>query len=210
MTLRVRPADRQATPADLALARARESLVRSELPRVRTAAVAWRNGLAGLLVGLLGFGLVKGRSDVSQLASGWALAVGALLALALVCGGSGALRLMRAGHGLPTVTPVSQLRSQLAADHEEALRAAADLRWGIRATLCCAGLLVIAVGTTWYGPAAADPALQITTPAGPECATRLTLGPSGGVLTTKEGPVPLPSSEPVTVRPGGTACEQAG
>lgn len=98
-------------------------------------------------VGLLGFGLVKGRSDVSQPASAWALAVGALLAVALVCGGSGALRLTRAGHGLPTVTPVSPLRSQLAADHEEALRAAADLRWGIRATLCCAGLLVIAVST---------------------------------------------------------------
>ncbi|WP_329130495.1 hypothetical protein [Streptomyces sp. NBC_00670] len=210
MTLRVRPADRQATPADLALARARESLVRSELPRVRTAAVAWRNGLAGLLVGLLGFSLVKGRSDVSQLASGWALTVGALLALALVCGGFGALRLMRAGHGLPTVTPVSRLRPQLLADHEEALRAARDLRWGIRATLCCAGLLVIAVGATWYGPAAADPALRITTPAGTECATRLTLGPSGGALTTKEGSVPLPSGESVTVRPGGTACEQAG
>lgn len=209
MTLRIRPPDRQATPADLRLARLRESLVRDELPRVRAAALAWRNGLAGLLTGLLGFSLLKGRSDVSQLASPWAIAVGGLLALALACGALGAHRLMRAGHGLPTVTPTSHLRPRLTADHEEALRAASDLRWGIRTTLCCAGLLVLAVGTTWYGPAA-DPALQVTTPAGTQCGTRMTLGPSGGVLTTKDGPLPLPPGSPVTIRPGGAACDQAG
>ncbi|WP_327398223.1 hypothetical protein [Streptomyces phaeochromogenes] len=39
-----------------------------ELGRVREVAVAWRIGLGAILAGLVGFGLIKGRSDVGQAA----------------------------------------------------------------------------------------------------------------------------------------------
>lgn len=66
---------RPATAADLRAAQERDELLRTELPRVRQAATAWRNGLGALLAGLVGFGLIKGRSDVRELATGWAAAV---------------------------------------------------------------------------------------------------------------------------------------
>jgi hypothetical protein len=93
----LKDADRAAIPASQAVQR----LQRDALPRVRAAAVAWRNGLAGLLAGLLGFSLVKGRSDVSQLAWPWNVAVGVLLLAALMIGGYGATRLLWAAHGRP-------------------------------------------------------------------------------------------------------------
>jgi hypothetical protein len=63
MSFQLRPGP-SATPADLRAAQERERLLRSELPRVRAAAAAWRNGLAGLLAALAGFGFIKGQSDL--------------------------------------------------------------------------------------------------------------------------------------------------
>ena len=56
-----------ATTTDFDAAIERDRLTTTELPRVRAAATAWRNGLAGLLTALIGFGLIKGRSDVTEL-----------------------------------------------------------------------------------------------------------------------------------------------
>ncbi|WP_405775566.1 hypothetical protein [Streptomyces sp. NBC_01538] len=205
MTYRFRAPGRPATPDDLHRARQRDELFRTELPRVRAAALAWRNGLAALLTGLLGFGLIKGRSDVSGLAQPYAVAVGALLLAALVVGAAGACWLMTAGHGLPSITTTARLGSRISTDHEEAVRAVAYLRRGIAATLGCAAILVAAVGMTWYGPGA-DPALQVTTPTGTQCGSLLRLGPGGAVLTTKAGPIPYAPTETITIRPGGPAC----
>lgn len=72
-----------------------------ELGRVREVAVAWRNGLGAILAGLVGFGLIKGRSDVGQAAPQWAVTAGLLLLAALAAGGFGALSLLRAAHGRP-------------------------------------------------------------------------------------------------------------
>ena len=82
-------------------AKATQDLLADELPRVRTSAVAWRNGLGALLAGLIGFGLVKGRSDVTQLTPTAAAAAGFLLLAALVAGSVAAVLLMRAAHGRP-------------------------------------------------------------------------------------------------------------
>lgn len=68
MTLHV-SAGGPAGPHDRRAARARLELLANELPRVRAAATGWRNGIAALLAGLIGFGLIKGRTDVGELAA---------------------------------------------------------------------------------------------------------------------------------------------
>lgn len=77
-----------------------------ELGRVREVAVAWRNGLAAILAGLVGFGLIKERRDVGQAAPQWAVTAGLLLLAALVAGGLGALSLLCAAHGRPACVRV--------------------------------------------------------------------------------------------------------
>jgi hypothetical protein len=189
MTYRLSPGPGPATVADLRTAQERERMLRTELTRVRTAAAAWRNGLGALLVALVGFGLVKGRSDVGQLASAWATWVGVLLLAALVLGAAGALLLIRSAHGRPAVLAVSVLSSARAADHIEALAATRALRYGIAATLGCTLFLVAAVGATWYGPERDEPALQVTTPAGTACGSLMRLDRGTLTLKTKAGEV---------------------
>jgi hypothetical protein len=165
MTYQLRPAE-PATEADLRAAQERGRLLAAELPRVREAATAWRNSLGGLLVALVGFSLIKGRSDVSQLARSWAAAVGILLLAALIVGAAGALLLIRAANGRPSVMPIHAALSRSTADHVEAVAAANALRRGIALTLGCAALLVAAVGATWYGPGRDQHAGRISTPTG--------------------------------------------
>src|SRR5512144_240910 len=88
-------------PRDRLVARAQRRLPTDELPRVRAMALAWRNGLGALLAGLIGFGLVKGRTDVGELASPYGPLVGALLVLSLVAGSIAVVLLLRAAHGRP-------------------------------------------------------------------------------------------------------------
>jgi hypothetical protein len=180
---------RSATVADLQAARERERLLLAELPRVREAAVAWRNGLGGLLAALVGFGLIRGRSDIGELAGHWAALVGILLLAALIAGAGGALLLIRAANGRPSVASTRQLLSRSVADHVEALAAAAALRRGIALTLICAALLVAAVGATWYGPAHDNPALLITTPNGTICGSVVRISHNNLTLNTAVGEV---------------------
>jgi hypothetical protein len=170
-----------AATADLYAAQERQRLLDAELPRVREAATAWRNGLGGLLAALVGFGLIKGQSDVSQLAPSWGARAGILLLAALIAGVGGALLLIRAANGSPSAARVSQLLPRGAADHLEAVTAGNALRWGILLTLSCASLLVAAVGVTWYGPARSGPMLQVTTSTGSVCGTPT--GISHSILT---------------------------
>lgn len=100
MSLNVRPGP-PADPADRLDARKMQQLVKNELPRVREAALAWRNGVGVLPAGLVGFGLVKGRSDVSQLASPYDAVVGGIMLLSLLAGTGAVLLLLRAAHGRP-------------------------------------------------------------------------------------------------------------
>lgn len=175
-----------ATAADLLAAQERHRLLSTELSRVREAALAWRNALAALLTALVGFGLIKGRSDVNLLDRPWAVAVGVILLCSLLSGTLGALLLVRSAHGSPTVAPLSALQVRSAADHLEALAAARALRRGMTLALLCAGLLVTAVAATWYGPAPApeSPVVQVRTPAaGQVCGTVVRTG--RGTLTLK-------------------------
>lgn len=140
-------------PEDALVAREYRRLLRGELPRVRAAATVWRNGLAGVLATIAGFSLIRGRSDISQLASPWDAVVGLLLLGALIAGGGAALLLLRATNGPPRMTAVAQLRPIGMADHLEAKAAVRALQRGIAGSLACAALLAAAVGLTWYGPA---------------------------------------------------------
>jgi hypothetical protein len=173
----------KATLAGRRAAETSQRLFRDELPRVRAAAVAWRNGLAGLLAGLLGFSLIKGRSDVGRVATPWNVVVGVLLLAALLAGVYGALRLLWSAHGRPTAVERRKLGSALSADHEEAVRAVQALRYGILLSLLCAALLVTAVAVTWYGPEKSRPELQVTTPTFSACGSAV--GASGGTLILK-------------------------
>jgi hypothetical protein len=189
-----------ATSDDLRAAQERDRLLSTEVPRVRAAAAAWRNGLAGLLTALAGFSLVKGQSDISQLAVTWAIAAGAALLAAFLGGAAGALLLIRAANGRPTVARVRNLVTRAAADHAEALSAASALRTGIALTLACSALLVTAVGLTWYGPAR-SPALQITSPVGTHCGSLLQLDQGKLIIDTATGPVMLDRTQPAMIQP---------
>jgi len=168
-------------------AQAAQRMIREELPVVRAAALAWRNGLAGLLAGLLGFSLIKGRSDVSQLSAPWRFAVGVLLLAALTTGAYGAMRLLRAAHGRPRKRPLESVRSRLAADRDEAGESLAALDRGVAATLACAALLAAAVAVTWYGPAAAKPKLRVVVQGETICGSVISAANDRLTLSTENG-----------------------
>jgi hypothetical protein len=190
-----------ASPDDLRAAQERTRLLGTELQRVRTAAAAWRNGLAGLLTVLAGFSLIKGKSDVGDLAQAWAVAVGAILLGAYVAGAAGAVLLIRAANGNPSVVPIKKLTSRSAADHDEALSAASALRSGIVLTLACSGFLVVAVAMTWYGPSRMPAVLQVTTPAGTRCGSLVQAGAGGLTITGTDGTVTVLPAQSAAVRP---------
>jgi hypothetical protein len=190
-----------ARPSDADSARALRRLLRDELPRVRAAAAAWRNGLAGLLAVLAGFSLIRGRNDISQLARPWDGIVGALLILALAAGAAAAVWMLRAVNGPPKMTPVSRALPAAAADHVEARNAVRALRRGIAAALCCAGLLAAAVGTTWYGPARDEPRLELTTPDTVVCGAVVRVERGTIVVDTAAGEIAVPWAIVRSLRP---------
>ncbi|MER7466396.1 hypothetical protein [Streptomyces sp. NPDC097981] len=180
---------------DLRRAQAVDGLVQTELARTRAGAVAWSTGLAGLLAALLGFSLIRGRTDVRELAVTWAAAVGILLAIALVSGALAALLLLRAAHGFPRVADVQDVEPEVIANHKEALTSAVALRRGITLSLVCAGLLSAAVALTWYGPGRAEPMIRIGTSTQTVCGT--VVRTANGAITIRgtggETSIPLSS-----------------
>jgi hypothetical protein len=167
MTYRV-TAGPPATLEDRRVAAARLSLVRDQVPRIRAAATAWRNGLGALLAGLVGFGLVKGRTEISDLAHPFDAAVGVFLLLGLLAGIRAAWLLLRAAHGVPKAVRVEDVLDVASPDPGlrgtlvEASESASALRRGVRLSLLCVLLLATAVAVTWYGPAREEPRVALT------------------------------------------------
>ncbi|MEV7278646.1 hypothetical protein [Streptomyces sp. NPDC093111] len=175
-----------ATAADLLASQERHRLAAEALPRLRAAALGWRNAAGALMAGLVAFGLVKGRTDVGQLAERWALGVGVLLLAALICGACGAYLLNRAAHGALKPSPLGTHVTRSATEHLEVGSALRALRVGIAVTLGCVLFLVCAVASTWYGPSAKPPAVELSTPAtGKLCGT--VTGMRQGRLVLKTG-----------------------
>ncbi|MFD9356014.1 hypothetical protein [Streptomyces sp. NPDC060031] len=210
MTWRARPGPAGA-PADRMAARRGRRLLHEELPRVRESALAWRNGLGALLAGLMGFGLLKGRTDVGALAAPYGAVVGALLLCALLSGVGGAVLLLRSAHGrpaasaLPEPAPGTLPAGPVTAGHAEALRAARALTRGVLATLGCAALLTAAVALTWYGPPKDSPRIAVTTPSGSSCGEPLRTADGRLVLGTEAGEVAVDLSAAVMLR-AVTSC----
>lgn len=176
-------------------AQSRERFLDTELDRVRNAATSWRNGLAGLLAAITGFGLIKGQSDVSQLSPAWSATAGLLLLIALAVGLAGAMAVLRAAHGLPITGAATSLGGWQISGHREALLAARSLRAGIACALACVIALVAAVGITWYGPSRGNQlSVQIVTNSGAWCGQALQVSGSRLSLKVQSGPVELPVS----------------
>jgi hypothetical protein len=181
-------------PQDRRAAKAARALLSDELPRVRTGALAWRNGLGALLAGLIGFGLLKGRSDVTQLEPGLATVVGLLLLAALASGAAAAALIMRAAHGRPYSVP---LRTILNGDyHDPAFLARLDeadasqraLSRGVLLSFTCVALLTAAVGLTWYGPTKEKPRIEVRLANGStECGEVVSVASGTLVLKTAGG-----------------------
>jgi hypothetical protein len=156
-----------AVPRDRRIARAILDLLPGELSRIRAAALAWRNGLGALLAGLVGFGLIKGRSDVGQLASPYDAVAGLLLLTSLIFGAMAAALLLRAAHGRPASAAIravldsSGTQPELRGRLGEVDASAKALSWGVAASFTCVAFLAAAVGLTWYGPPREGPRLQI-------------------------------------------------
>lgn len=199
MTVKLTPVQRT-DPGDIDIVQAIQRLHREALPKVRGNALAWRNGLAGLLAGLLGFSLLKGQDDITKLETPWAVAVGLLLLGALVVGGIGAMSLLWAAHGRPKVIKRTEVRSGLAADRAEAVAALRSLRWGTRLTIACAGLITAAVAATWYGPTTGAPDLEVTLPSGTVCGSVVRVEYGVLTLATAAGERWLPLAEAVGMR----------
>ncbi|MEU0068747.1 hypothetical protein ABZ027_04165 [Streptomyces sp. NPDC006332] len=194
MNLRVTPGPPASATDRLAAQRIHQA-VREELPKVRAAATAWRNGVGALLAGLVGFGLLKGRTDVGQLASPYDLIVGVVLLCSLLTGISAAMLILRAAHGRPASVPFRyegqdhDPGSPMASDHAEAARASKVLSWGLVLCLVCVAFLVTAVGMTWYGPSKAQPRIEIQTPGGSRCGKALRLANGRLTLRTDSGEI---------------------
>lgn len=195
------PPTRAANASDLRRLKEHREMLREAVPRVRAAALAWRNGLAALLAGLVGFGLVKGRSDVGQLADGWAVAVGLLLLAALVCGAVAATQLLLAAHGRPRVVDLEAMPPRAIQEQREAVDAAGQLRRGIVLTLLCTALLVAAVGATWYGPAKKSGLIRFQTQGAQVCGTVKRLSAGEAVIKTGDGEVVVRLSTVLSMAP---------
>lgn len=189
-----------ARPADAARVRERLELLRSELPRARQAATTWRNGVAALMLGILGFGLVRGRSDVALLAAPWNTVAGLLLLLALIAGIGAAFLLLRAGNGRTVPVPMTYLTSGPAADHALAMDALRDLRRGLAFGLVSLALLISAVGTTWYGPEVKGPYIFVDTETGTLCGPSATFSVDAVIIQTDQGAKVTPLASVRAVR----------
>ncbi|MEU4240911.1 hypothetical protein [Actinoplanes sp. NPDC026619] len=200
MTVRLSPGP-AAGPHDARAALEQFDAIDGELERVRAAAAAWRTGMAGLLAALVGFGLLKGRTDIGQLAAPWPAVTGGILLATAVTGGFAAIWLLRAAHGRPERTRFDRAVPGRIADHVAAGLALHDLRRGIAATLGCATLLIAAVATTWYGPAKGGPKMRVQQLGSVLCGTVTGLDQGRLTLKTDAGLVTVDLTRALTVKP---------
>ncbi|WP_216916703.1 hypothetical protein [Nocardia noduli] len=168
----------------------------AELDTVRAMADNWRKGIAGLLVAVIGFSLIRGRTDLDRLDQRWAIAVAALLAATLIIGGFAAYRILGAAYGRPKAVPLlpgprfdGRTRTPTTR-HDLALASLAALRQGILAATGAVAALATAVAITWFGPPREGPQLSVTDSAGASwCGTVKESGPGTAVLATAAGTV---------------------
>lgn len=156
----------------------RRKALDGELALARGRATSWAKGVGALLATGLAFGLVKGRSDLTDLAPGFAVAVGVLLILAIAVAAVAAYFLFRAAYGRLGAAPPE------ITDHTLVVQTMADLRIGLRWAVAGVTALLLSVGLTWYGPAAEGPRLNVVDADGASWCGQ-PVRTSSGVLTMK-------------------------
>jgi hypothetical protein len=186
-------------------------MVSQELPAVRAMADSWRKGMAGLLIAVVGFTVIRGRSDLSQLATGWALAVGGLLVGVVVVGGFAAYQILGAAHGWPRPVPaISGRRSDgtVAAAptaHDMTMKSLTALRQGMGATVLSVALLLAAIAVTWFGPAKEPARLIVTDGSGATMCGKVKQTDHGRVtLETTTGTTVVDLSKATNITPVAT------
>jgi hypothetical protein len=134
--------------------------------------------------------------------------VGVVLLVALSAGAVGAALLLRAAHGHFRVVAIEDLPTAETDDHIEAMASAVALNRGIVATTACAGLLVVAVAVTWYGPPREPPAVRLGYHDTIVCGTVLRVTGQNLVLKTEDGELTVPMAALQTVKPV-ISCKQS-
>ncbi|MFF3228856.1 hypothetical protein ACFYV7_39105 [Nocardia suismassiliense] len=170
--------------------------VSAELESVRAMADNWRKGVAGLLVAVVGFSLIRGRGDLDQLDQNWAIVVAGLLGLTLVVGGFAAYQILGAAYGWPKPTPIlpgprsdGRVRRPMT-KHDLAMKSLAALRRGMLSAIAAATMLAAAVAITWFGPAKDGPRLSVTDGTGASwCGTVKETAQGSAVLQTATGTI---------------------
>jgi hypothetical protein len=171
-------------------------VVSQELPAIRAMADSWRKGLAGLLAAVVGFTLIRGRTDLTQLQPCYAITVAVLLGLTLVVGGFAAYQILGAAHGWPRPIPINPGKRSddttvtPLTSHDVAMKSLSGLRQGMTAAVISAILLVAAIAITWFGPGKQPAGLLVTDSSGTiTCGTvkqtdngRVTLQTSAGAV----------------------------
>jgi hypothetical protein len=140
------------TRADRDAAQLLEELSSKELTDVRSAATNWRTGLLALLGLVTTVLVVKGRDSFAELPQEAQILIGASLLLALLLAARGSLQAMRAAYGDPSVRRTDS--GVLEWDHDDAVAAVESLRSARLEFAASLAFLVIAIGLTWYWPAA--------------------------------------------------------
>ncbi len=205
-----------AQPQNRAEAVQQQRALQGELTRARALADSWRKGVAGLLVGIVGFGLIRGRTEIDKLADGYAEAVGWVLASSLITGAIAAAMILRAAHGLPIAVPTRAIRrrdgrlTKQVTEHDEAMLTLEALRHGLYIAAFATTALLVAVGLTWYGPDKANPQVSITERSGASwCGVAEQVSDGSLRLKTSSNPVTIDLTKVVAISPV-KSCPPAG
>jgi hypothetical protein len=128
-------------------------LAETQLERVRKAAEGWRNGLAGLLGLIAIVSVVKGRDTITELPHATQVAVGVLLAAALLAASTGAFFALRAAYGPLTTHEFGPGERVLNYQYDLSVDAVRDIKWkAVPLTILTVLLLTVAITLTWYTP----------------------------------------------------------
>jgi hypothetical protein len=163
------------------------------LTNVRAGAEKWAASLAAIL-GLFGtVMLVKGREDISKLASGYEIAVAVLLLIAFAAAALATYKTALAAQGTPETVEWPGGGELRAWEKREALKAKERLRESRELTFAAVICVLVAIGLTWFGEAEGSSAQAVVATAADEAPRCGTLVLAGDALALKEssGTTPL-------------------
>jgi hypothetical protein len=145
-------ASRPASPYDLYWQQRANELALQSLPSIRSSAKQWAATI-GALTGVFSIAaLIKGRSNVADIAAGWSTFVGVAVAVALLAAVVAVTEAALAGQGSPIEMEISGTAAR-GLLRSEAKTAAKQLRLSRFFTLIATLLIGVAVGALWYAPA---------------------------------------------------------